>query len=179
MSNEPSEKPLVGVIFGSKSDLRIMQHTIDTLKELGVPHEYGIYSAHRTPDRMFEYADSAHRRGLRVIIAGAGGSAHLPGMTAAKTLVPVLAVPVESETNAINSAAALLSMVQMPAGIPTGTLAVGRAGAVNAALLAAQILAMTDRALYHRLYHYRIRMTETVLQNDAQLPRDLPAESKR
>lgn len=179
MSDEPSKKPLVGVIFGSKSDLRIMQSAIDTLKDLLVPHEFGIYSAHRTPDRMFEYAESAQRRGLRVIIAGAGGSAHLPGMTAAKTLVPVLAVPVESETSVINSIAALLSMVQMPAGVPTGTLAVGKAGAINAALLAAQILATTDEILYHRLYAYRVRMTESVLRDDDQLPRDPLPESKR
>jgi 5-(carboxyamino)imidazole ribonucleotide mutase len=131
--------PLVGVIMGSTSDLRVMQFAAETLRTLGVPHEERVVSAHRTPKLLFEYSSTAHSRGLRVIIAGAGGAAHLPGMVAAMTPLPVLGVPVESSTLA--GLDSLLSIVQMPAGVPVGTLAIGKAGAVNAALLAAKILA--------------------------------------
>src|SRR5918912_4166787 len=133
------EQPLVGVIMGSRSDWETMRHAAETLEALGVPHETRVVSAHRTPDLLFEYAASAEERGLEVIVAGAGGAAHLPGMAAAKTGLPVLGVPVESK--ALAGVDSLLSIVQMPAGIPVGTLAIGRAGAVNAALLAAAILA--------------------------------------
>ncbi|NDD31595.1 MAG: 5-(carboxyamino)imidazole ribonucleotide mutase, partial [Proteobacteria bacterium] len=126
--------PLVGIIMGSRSDWTTMAHAAATLEQLGVPHEVRVVSAHRTPDLLFEYASTAEDRGLEIIIAGAGGAAHLPGMTAAKTVLPVLGVPVESK--ALNGVDSLMSIVQMPAGIPVGTLAVGRAGAVNAALLA-------------------------------------------
>src|SRR5207248_1381308 len=131
--------PLVGVIMGSKSDWETLRHTAETLEALGVPHEVRVVSAHRTPNLLFDYAGTAAERGLEVIIAGAGGAAHLPGMTAAKTHLPVLGVPVESK--ALHGVDSLLSIVQMPAGIPVATLAIGRAGAVNAALLAASILA--------------------------------------
>lgn len=131
--------PLVGIIMGSQSDWETMQHAARTLDELGVPHEVRVVSAHRTPDLLFEYAAGAADRGLEVIIAGAGGAAHLPGMTAAKTLLPVLGVPVPSQ--ALAGVDSLLSIVQMPAGVPVGTLAIGKAGAINAALLAAAILA--------------------------------------
>src|SRR5207248_10514213 len=132
-------QPLVGIIMGSTSDWETMAHAAETLEELGVPHEVRVVSAHRTPDLLFEYASTAETRGLEVIIAGAGGAAHLPGMVAAKTHLPVLGVPVESK--ALHGIDSLLSIVQMPAGIPVGTLAIGRAGAINAALLAAAILA--------------------------------------
>ena len=131
-------QPLVGIIMGSKSDWETMRHVVETLQELGVPYEVRVVSAHRTPDQMFAYAETAAERGIEVIIAGAGGAAHLPGMTAAKTSLPVLGVPVQSR--ALNGMDSLLSIVQMPAGVPVGTLAIGRAGAVNAALLAAAIL---------------------------------------
>ncbi|NJM42422.1 MAG: 5-(carboxyamino)imidazole ribonucleotide mutase, partial [Anaerolineae bacterium] len=131
--------PLVGIIMGSKSDWETMQHAATALESLGVAHEVSVVSAHRTPNLLFEYATTAEARGLEVIIAGAGGAAHLPGMCAAKTTLPVLGVPVQSKT--LNGMDSLLSIVQMPAGIPVGTLAIGRAGAVNAALLAASILA--------------------------------------
>src|SRR5213593_1016043 len=132
-----SNRPLVGIIMGSKSDWETMSHAADTLKGLGVPFEVRVVSAHRTPDALFEYAESAERRGLEVIIAAAGGAAHLAGVTAAKTTLPVLGVPVESKS--LKGLDSLLSMVQMPGGVPVGTLAIGRAGAVNAALLAAAI----------------------------------------
>ncbi len=135
--NENSQ-PLVGIIMGSKSDWETMRHAVETLQELGVPHEVRVVSAHRTPDQMFAYAETAAERGIEVIIAGAGGAAHLPGMTAAKTSLPVLGVPVQSR--ALSGMDSLLSIVQMPAGVPVGTLAIGRAGAVNAALLATSIL---------------------------------------
>jgi 5-(carboxyamino)imidazole ribonucleotide mutase len=135
--NENSQ-PLVGIIMGSKSDWETMRHVVETLEELGVPYEVRVVSAHRTPDRMFAYAETAAERGIEVIIAGAGGAAHLPGMTAAKTSLPVLGVPVQSR--ALNGMDSLLSIVQMPAGVPVGTLAIGRAGAVNAALLATAML---------------------------------------
>lgn len=150
----------VGIIMGSQSDWATMSHTSDTLTALGVPHETRIVSAHRTPDRLREYAASARDRGLRVIIAGAGGAAHLPGMAAAWTSLPVLGVPVES--HALKGMDSLLSIVQMPAGIPVGTLAIGRAGAINAALLAAAILATADAALAERLDAWRARQTGSV-----------------
>ena len=139
MAEAPEAAPLVGVIMGSQSDWETMQHAAATLQRLGVPHETRVVSAHRTPDLLFEYASSAQARGLRVIIAGAGGAAHLPGMCASKTLLPVLGVPVMS--SAMQGVDSVLSILQMPAGVPVGTLAVGKAGAENAALLAAAILA--------------------------------------
>ena len=153
--------PLVGIIMGSKSDWDTMAHTAKTLEALGVPHEVSVVSAHRTPDLLFEYAATAEERGLRVIIAGAGGAAHLPGMTASKTSLPVLGVPVE--TNALKGMDSLLSIVQMPAGVPVGTLAIGRAGAINAALLAAAIVARSDESVRERLARYRAEQTESVL----------------
>ncbi len=151
----------VGIIMGSQSDWATMQHTADILAELGVGHETRIVSAHRTPDLLFEYAESAEGRGLWVIIAGAGGAAHLPGMTAAKTRLPVLGVPVQSK--ALNGLDSLLSMVQMPRGIPVGTLAIGEAGAVNAGLLAAAIVALHDPAVAEKLDAYRAAQTARVL----------------
>ena len=147
--------------MGSRSDWETMRHAAETLDELGVPYETQVVSAHRTPDRLYEYAQSAEGRGLHVVIAGAGGSAHLPGMTAAKTLLPVLGVPVE--TKALQGLDSLLSIVQMPAGVPVGTLAIGRAGAVNAALLAAAIVARRDEGVRERLASFRARQTEAVL----------------
>ena len=141
--------PLVGLIMGSKSDWDTMSHAAETLKELGVSFEAEVVSAHRTPDKLFGYCEAAEGRGLRVVIAGAGGAAHLPGMAAAKTPLPVLGVPVESK--ALSGMDSLLSIVQMPAGVPVGTLAIGKAGAINAALLAAAILAGTDPDLRARL----------------------------
>jgi 5-(carboxyamino)imidazole ribonucleotide mutase len=154
-------QPLVGIIMGSKSDWETMSHAAETLDTLGVPHEVRVVSAHRTPDLLFEYAASAEGRGLRVIIAGAGGAAHLPGMTASKTTIPVLGVPVESR--ALKGMDSLLSIVQMPAGIPVATLAIGRAGAVNAALLAASILGHTHPEVRNALHKYRAQQTQTVL----------------
>ena len=153
--------PLVGLIMGSRSDWETMQHAASTLDELGVPYERRVVSAHRTPDLLFEYASTAEQRGLRVLIAGAGGAAHLPGMAAAKTTLPVLGVPVESK--ALSGMDSLLSIVQMPAGIPVGTLAIGRAGAVNAALLAASILAAGDAGIAERLRVFRAAQTQSVL----------------
>jgi 5-(carboxyamino)imidazole ribonucleotide mutase len=155
-------KPIVGVIMGSKSDWATMTHTADTLEELGIPYETRVVSAHRTPDLLYEYAESAAARGLKTIIAGAGGAAHLPGMTAAKTRLPVLGVPIQSKT--LSGLDSLLSIVQMPAGIPVGTVAIGRAGAINAALLAAAILATADERLAAALTAYRERQSERVLQ---------------
>lgn len=155
-------KPLVGVIMGSKSDWETMQHAADLLSALSIPHETRIVSAHRTPDLLFEYATTAEERGLKVIIAGAGGAAHLPGMTAAKTTVPVLGVPVKSRT--LQGVDSLLSIVQMPAGIPVGTLAIGEAGAKNAALLAAAILGTHDTNIRQRLQQFRDTQTQTVLE---------------
>lgn len=152
--------PLVGLIMGSRSDWPTMRHAAETLAGLDIPHEARVVSAHRTPDRLRAYATEARGRGLRVIIAGAGGAAHLPGMCAAWTPLPVLGVPVES--HALSGQDSLLSIVQMPAGIPVGTLAIGRAGAVNAALLAAAILAGTDPALAARLDAWRAAQTEAV-----------------
>ena len=153
----------VGIIMGSRSDWDTMRHASETLEQLGVTHAVQVVSAHRTPDLLFEYADSALERGLKVIIAGAGGAAHLPGMTAAKTRVPVLGVPVVSK--ALNGQDSLLSIVQMPAGIPVGTMAIGKAGAVNAALLAAAIVANEDTTVASALDDYRRRQTDQVLAN--------------
>ena len=153
--------------MGSRSDWETMEHAAATLKDLGVPFEAEVVSAHRTPDKLFRYCEQAESRGLRVIIAGAGGAAHLPGMAAAKTPLPVLGVPVQSK--ALSGMDSLLSIVQMPAGIPVGTMAIGKAGAVNAALFAAAILAGTDTALAARLQAYREAQTRNVLLND-QLP---------
>jgi 5-(carboxyamino)imidazole ribonucleotide mutase len=154
---------LVGVIMGSKSDWETMQHAVETLTALEIPHEVRVVSAHRTPDLLFEYAAAAEGRGLEVIIAGAGGAAHLPGMAAAKTVLPVLGVPVQSK--ALNGMDSLLSIVQMPAGIPVGTLAIGRAGAINAALLAAAMLGNKHPQLRENLRRYRERQTQSVLDN--------------
>ncbi len=154
--------PLVGLIMGSRSDWETMRHAAETLDELGVPYEQRVVSAHRTPDLLFEYASAAEGRGLRVLIAGAGGAAHLPGMAAAKTPLPVLGVPVVSK--ALSGLDSLLSIVQMPAGVPVATLAIGPAGAVNAALLAASILAGSDRALAERLHAFREAQTRAVLE---------------
>ncbi len=158
------DRPLVGLIMGSRSDWETMEHAAETLRELGIPFEAEVVSAHRTPDKLFKYCEQAEGRGLRVIVAGAGGAAHLPGMAAAKTLLPVLGVPVQSK--ALSGLDSLLSIVQMPAGIPVGTLAIGKAGAVNAALLAAAILAGNDETLRARLRAYREAQTQKVLLND-------------
>jgi 5-(carboxyamino)imidazole ribonucleotide mutase len=155
--------PLVGIIMGSQSDWETMRHAAETLAELGVPHEVRVVSAHRTPDLLFEYAASAESRGLEIIIAGAGGAAHLPGMTASKTMLPVLGVPVQSA--ALSGTDSLLSIVQMPAGIPVGTLAIGRAGAVNAALLAAAMLGNKHPAVRAAVKAYRAKQTQAVLAN--------------
>jgi 5-(carboxyamino)imidazole ribonucleotide mutase len=155
--------PLVGVIMGSKSDWETMQHTAQTLTQLAIPHEVRVVSAHRTPDLLFDYASTAEERGLKVIIAGAGGAAHLPGMTAAKTSLPVLGVPVESKT--LKGIDSLLSIVQMPAGIPVATLAIGKAGAINAALLAASILGNEYTEISKALKAYREAQTKNVLEN--------------
>ena len=154
------EAPLVGIIMGSQSDWETMRHASDLLTELAVPHEVKVVSAHRTPDRLYSYAKGAADRGLRVIVAGAGGAAHLPGMTASMTRLPVLGVPVESK--ALSGLDSLLSIVQMPGGVPVGTLAIGKAGALNAGLLAAAILAGTDEALAQRLDDWRQRQTDGV-----------------
>jgi len=153
--------PLVGIIMGSRSDWETMSHTADILDELGVPYEVQVVSAHRTPDLLFEYAENAEQRGIEVIIAGAGGAAHLPGMAAAKTVLPVLGVPVQSQ--ALKGIDSLLSIVQMPAGVPVATLAIGRAGAVNAGLLAASILGGKYSAIREAFALFRQRQTETVL----------------
>jgi 5-(carboxyamino)imidazole ribonucleotide mutase len=156
-------KALVGLIMGSKSDWETMQHAAQILDALGVPHETKVVSAHRTPDLLFEYSSSAEDRGIEVIIAGAGGAAHLPGMTAAKTTLPVLGVPVESK--ALQGIDSLLSIVQMPAGVPVGTLAIGKAGAINAALLAASIVALSRPDIRDRLRAFRDDQTSSVLAN--------------
>ena len=152
--------PLIGIIMGSTSDWETMRHAAETLEALNVTHEVRVVSAHRTPKRLYDYAHSAKDRGLRAIIAGAGGAAHLPGMTASMTGLPVLGVPIESQ--ALKGIDSLLSIVQMPAGIPVGTLAIGKAGAVNAALLAAAMLANDDEALGQRLADWRSRQTDAV-----------------
>jgi 5-(carboxyamino)imidazole ribonucleotide mutase len=158
--NEPS-RPRVAIIMGSQSDWPTMKEAAAVLEQLDIPHESKVVSAHRTPDLLFTYCEEAEARGIDVIIAGAGGAAHLPGMAAAKTLLPVLGVPVRSST--LNGIDSLLSIVQMPRGIPVGTLAIGEAGAVNAALLAAAILARSDAALRGRLEAYRSAQTTKVL----------------
>jgi 5-(carboxyamino)imidazole ribonucleotide mutase len=156
-----SEEPLVGVIMGSTSDWEIMRHAPELLERLGVPHEVRVVSAHRTPDLLYAYADTAESRGLQVLIAGAGGAAHLPGMAAAKTLLPVLGVPMPSRH--MSGLDSLASIVQMPAGIPVGTLAIGQAGAINAALLATAILARSRPELRSVLERFRREQTEAVL----------------
>ena len=153
----------VGIIMGSRSDWETMRHAAEMLDALGVPHETKVVSAHRTPDRLYDYARTAAERGLKVIIAGAGGAAHLPGMAAAMTWLPVLGVPVESK--ALSGMDSLLSIVQMPGGVPVGTLAIGKAGAINAGLLAAAILAVSDEALAGRLEDWRRRQTDGVSES--------------
>ena len=153
-------QPLVGIIMGSSSDWETMQPAAEALEKLQVPYEVRVISAHRTPDQLFEYASQARGRGLEVLIAGAGGAAHLPGMAAAKTTLPVLGVPVQSK--ALNGLDSLLSIVQMPAGIPVGTLAIGEAGAKNAGLLAAKILALGDPDLAERIAAFAARQTESI-----------------
>src|SRR5438874_12170475 len=170
-----SNRPLVGILMGSKSDWETMTHAADTLKGLGIAYEVRVVSAHRTPDALLAYAESAERRGLEVIIAGAGGAAHLPGVTAAKTLLPVLGVPMESK--ALKGLDSLLSMVQMPAGIPVGTLAVGRSGAVNAALLAAAILANKYSEVREAVGRYREAQAKAVLEHPD--PREGESKSDR
>ncbi len=158
--------PAVGIIMGSQSDWQTMQHAAETLEALGIEHEVRIVSAHRTPERLAEYAKTARARGLKAVIAGAGGAAHLPGMTASMTPVPVLGVPIESK--ALSGMDSLLSIVQMPAGVPVGTLAIGRAGAINAALLAAAIIAGEDATVAQALDDWRARQTDSV----AEVPSD-------
>lgn len=162
MSEQAGGGALVGVVMGSKSDYDVMAAAVELLRTLEIPHEAKIVSAHRTPDWLFRYAETARGRGLRVIIAGAGGAAHLPGMLAAKTLVPVLGVPVPATS--LNGMDSLLSIVQMPKGVPVGTLAIGKAGAANAALLAAEMLATTDAALHERLEAWRAARTNEVME---------------
>jgi 5-(carboxyamino)imidazole ribonucleotide mutase len=159
-----ADAPVVGVVMGSRSDWETLRHAAELLGSLGVTHEARVVSAHRTPDRLFEYAESARGRGLRAIVAGAGGAAHLPGMLAAKTTLPVLGVPVQSQ--ALSGLDSLLSIVQMPAGIPVATFAIGRAGAVNAALFAAAIVAAEDAAVAGALERHRSEQTAAVLADD-------------
>jgi 5-(carboxyamino)imidazole ribonucleotide mutase len=158
---EQPVQPLIGVIMGSKSDWETLSHTAQTLDTLGIPYEVRVLSAHRTPDQLFEYASSAQGRGLQAIIAGAGGAAHLAGVTAAKTSLPVLGVPIESK--ALHGLDSLLSIVQMPAGVPVATLAIGKAGAINAALLAAQILALSRPDTRQALERFRANQAQAVL----------------
>jgi 5-(carboxyamino)imidazole ribonucleotide mutase len=169
MEQAEPQLPLVGIIMGSQSDWPTMRHTAETLTTLQVPYETRIVSAHRTPDRLADYAKTARKRGLRVIVAGAGGAAHLPGMCAAWTILPVLGVPVES--HALKGMDSLLSIVQMPGGVPVSTFAIGRAGAINAALTAVSILALGDPALADRLEAWRAGQTDAV----ADEPGDEPA----
>lgn len=158
---EVSSTPLVGIIMGSKSDLETMQETMAVLDELEISYEASVVSAHRTPDKMFEYAEQARSRGIKVIVAGAGGAAHLPGMVAAKTTLPVIGVPVQSR--ALNGMDSLLSIVQMPGGIPVATVAIGKAGAKNAGLLAASMLSTAYSCIENKLEQYRKNMTDSVL----------------
>jgi len=160
-----TESPLVGIIMGSQSDWSTMRHASETLENLGIPHETRIVSAHRTPKRLAEYAESARERGLQVVIAGAGGAAHLPGMAAAMTPLPVFGVPVESQ--ALKGLDSLMSIVQMPAGVPVGTMAIGRAGAVNAALLAAAVIALSHPEVAARLDDWRAHQTAAVADQPA------------
>jgi len=159
-----SDKPLVGVVMGSRSDYEVLSAAVEILRILEIPYETRVVSAHRTPDLLFQYAEQARERGLRAIIAGAGGAAHLPGMLAAKTLVPVLGVPVPATV--LNGMDSLLSIVQMPKGIPVGTLAIGKPGAANAAIFAAEMLATSDAALYERLAKWRAARTAEVLEQE-------------
>ena len=159
--------PKIGVIMGSKSDWETMRHTCEILDELEVPYEKNVVSAHRTPDYMFEYAEQAEKRGLAVIIAGAGGAAHLPGMVASKTLLPVIGVPIQSQ--ALNGMDSLLSIVQMPGGIPVATVSIGKAGATNAGLLAAQMLGIADKELMKRIDERRLKMKEMALESSGDL----------
>jgi 5-(carboxyamino)imidazole ribonucleotide mutase len=175
MSGSPDAKPLVGVIMGSTSDWETLRHAHETLDELGVPHECRVVSAHRTPAWMAEYAAGAEERGLEVIIAGAGGAAHLPGMVAAQTVLPVLGVPVESR--ALSGLDSLLSIVQMPGGVPVGTLAIGKAGARNAALLAVAILAATRPELRERLRRFRAEQ-EARVRAETLPPEAAPTDSE-
>lgn len=161
VSADKADKVLVGVVMGSRNDYAVMRNAVEVLREFGVPHEVRVVSAHRTPDLLFEYAEAALPRGLRVIIAGAGGAAHLPGMLAAKTVVPVLGVPVAATV--LQGQDSLLSIVQMPKGVPVGTLAIGAAGAMNAGLLAVQMLATTDSALQQKLIVWRNTRRDEVL----------------
>jgi len=160
-------EPKIGVIMGSKSDWETMKHTCDILDELEVPYEKKVVSAHRTPDLMFKYAEQAQDKGLEIIIAGAGGAAHLPGMVAAKTLLPVIGIPVQSK--ALNGMDSLLSIVQMPGGVPVATMAIGKAGAVNAGLLAAQMLGVHDKALMKRIEERRNNMRDAALESSGDL----------
>lgn len=160
-------EPKIGVIMGSKSDWETMKHACDILDELDVPYEKKVVSAHRTPDFMFEYAEQARERGLHVIVAGAGGAAHLPGMVAAKTVLPVIGVPVQSK--ALNGMDSLLSIVQMPGGVPVATVSIGKAGAVNAGLLAAQILGIHDNELMDRIEARRKKMRDAALESSGDL----------
>ncbi len=160
MEQAAMEQAKVGIIMGSQSDWPTMRHAAETLEALGVPYEKRIVSAHRTPQRLYDYAHTARGRGLSVIIAGAGGAAHLPGMTAAMTPLPVFGVPIESK--ALKGMDSLLSIVQMPGGVPVGTVAIGKSGAINAALLAASVLALNDKALADRLDAWRARQTASV-----------------
>lgn len=162
--NTSDAQPLVGIIMGSQSDWATLEHTANMLKQLNVPFEAEVVSAHRTPDRLFEYAEQARERGIQVIIAGAGGAAHLPGMCAAKTDLPVLGVPVKSSI--LNGVDSLLSIVQMPAGIAVGTLAIGQAGATNAALLAAQIIGLNNAQIAKNVADFRSAQTERVASNN-------------
>jgi 5-(carboxyamino)imidazole ribonucleotide mutase len=165
---QSSDKPLVGIIMGSQSDWATMRHAAELLEQLGVPHERRIVSAHRTPDRMVEYAKSAKGRGLKVIVAGAGGAAHLPGMVAAMTTLPVLGVPIESKS--LSGLDSLLSIVQMPGGIPVGTLAIGIPGAKNAGLLAASIVALQDETVAELLAAWRQAQTDAVTESPTDTP---------
>lgn len=167
-----SPAPLVGIIMGSKSDLPTMQHAADTLAQLGVPYEIRVVSAHRTPHLMVQYASDAEKRGLQVIIAGAGGAAHLPGMVASMTVLPVLGVPIQS--HALQGLDSLLSIVQMPGGIPVGTLAIGKAGAINAALLAAAILGTSHPGIRDALRAFRDANTQKVLNEPLDAPTNPP-----
>lgn len=160
-------EPKIGIIMGSKNDWETMKHACEVLEELGVPFEKKVVSAHRTPDFMFDYAQQAYSRGIQVIIAGAGGAAHLPGMVAAKTLVPVIGVPIQSR--ALNGMDSLLSIVQMPAGVPVATVSIGKSGATNAGLLAAQILAVADKDLFDRLQSRRLKMRAAALESSGEL----------
>jgi 5-(carboxyamino)imidazole ribonucleotide mutase len=162
-STSTAKPPLVGIIMGSSSDWETLEHAAKTLEELGIAHETRVVSAHRTPDLLFEYASTAEERGIEVIIAGAGGAAHLPGMTSSKTVLPVLGVPVESK--ALKGLDSLLSIAQMPGGVPVGTLAIGKAGAINAALLAAAILGAKHREIREAYRNFRSAQTQRVLAN--------------